>query len=209
MPPTKENSTSVHIDLAKWRITDAEGLTVINRFLSMMAWVDDHFAIAQDGWSGNPIPVPVHRRQLAFVTSHGWYFDRRSAGSAMAQTALALYREARNAEENFLISYAVLNYYKIIELQHPKGPSTRAWIADHISEVQGTLDASIVERFRDACGALPAEKYIYDACQLAVAHASERTPSDPDLASELTRLHVAADMLRPLSRHAMQEIRAG
>jgi hypothetical protein len=30
-----------------------------------------------------------------------------------ARRALALYREARNAEQNYLVSYAVLNYYKI------------------------------------------------------------------------------------------------
>ena len=66
MPKTKDNVQSVHIDLTANRLNDRQAMTVINRFLSIMAWCDDNFAIAQHGWSGNPVPVPVSKRDLAF-----------------------------------------------------------------------------------------------------------------------------------------------
>ena len=77
MPRTKEHTQSIHVDLRANHLTDREALTVINRFLSVLAWCDDHFAVAQGGWSGNPVPVAVPRRNLAFVTAQDWPFDRR------------------------------------------------------------------------------------------------------------------------------------
>ena len=90
----------------------------MNRFLSLMTWCDDQFAVAQDGWAGNPVPTAVPRRNLAFATTQHWIFDRRIPADPDARRALALYREARNAEQNYLVSYAVLSYYKIVELKH-------------------------------------------------------------------------------------------
>jgi hypothetical protein len=115
MPKTKDNTPSIHIDLIANRLDEIQAMTVINRFLSVMTWRDDQFAIVQDRSSGNPVPVPVPKRDLAFSTAHAWIFDGRTPTQAEAQRALALYREARNAEDNYLVSYAVLNYYKILE----------------------------------------------------------------------------------------------
>src|SRR5205814_2239698 len=103
-------------DLTANRLSDVEAKTAIHRYLSIMSWCDDRYAIAQDGWSGNPVPVAVPRRDLAFVTTFAWYFDRKIPPSEKARRALALYREARNAQQNFLVSYAVLNLYKIIQI---------------------------------------------------------------------------------------------
>src|SRR3546814_10413024 len=81
-----------------------EARTVINRFLSLMTWCDDQYAIAQDGWSGNPVPVAVPKRNLAFTTTYHWVFNRDIPVSEDVLRALALYREGRNAEQNFMIS---------------------------------------------------------------------------------------------------------
>src|SRR3546814_4969173 len=75
-----------------------------------MTWCDDQYAIAQDGWSGNPVPVAVPKRNLAFTTTYHWVFNRDIPVSEDVLRALALYREGRNAEQNFMISYAVLSY---------------------------------------------------------------------------------------------------
>jgi hypothetical protein len=85
-----------------------------------MTWCDDQFAVAQDGWSGNPVPVAVLRRNLAFTTAHDWIFDRKIPASEEVRRALALYREARNAQQNFMVSYAVLNFFKVIEVRYLK-----------------------------------------------------------------------------------------
>lgn len=107
MPKTSDFVQSIHVDLTTNKLTTKTARTVINRFLSIMTWCDDGFAIAQDGWAGNPIPVAVRRRDLAFLTAHQWLFERKIPSSADARRALALYREARNAQQNFMISYAV------------------------------------------------------------------------------------------------------
>jgi hypothetical protein len=77
MPETKDNVQSVHLDLVSNRLDGRAAVTIINRFLSVMTWCDDNFAIAQHGWSGNPVPVPVSKRDLAFTTVHEYIFDRK------------------------------------------------------------------------------------------------------------------------------------
>lgn len=200
MPRTKDRACSVHIDLVHNRLSSEDAVTVINRFLSLMAWVDDHYAVAQEGWSGNPIPVAVPKRELAFVTAYGWFFDRSIPVSNESRVGLALYREARNAQENFLVSAAVLNFYRILELRYPNGRDTRAFIATRFPIVAATSNKEDVDRFNSGRGGIEPEKYIYDAYRLAVSHASPRTPSDPDESVELSRLHIGAQMLRWLAR---------
>src|SRR5712664_198433 len=77
MPKTKETTQSIHLDLFANHVSDEEALSVINRFLSVLSWCGDNFAVARDGWSGNPVPVAVPRRDLAFATAFDWFFDRR------------------------------------------------------------------------------------------------------------------------------------
>jgi Methylamine utilization protein MauJ len=123
MPKTNDHTQSVHVDLRANGLTDREALTIVNRFLSILTWCGDQFAVVQGGWSGNPVPVAVPRRNLAFATSPDWLFDRQIPPSDETGRALALYREGRNAEETALVSYAVLSYFKIIEIRYPDGPS--------------------------------------------------------------------------------------
>ncbi len=83
------------------------------------------------GGTGNPVPVPVAKPELAFRTTPNYIFDRKMPPSPEARRALALYREALNAEHNALISYAVLNYYKIIELTQRDKGATKKWFKDN------------------------------------------------------------------------------
>ncbi len=201
LPKTKEDVQSINLDLTANKLTIEKARTVINRFLSIVTWCDDQFAVAQDGWAGNPIPSPVPRRNLAFTTANYWIFDRKIPSEPDAIRALALYREGRNAEQNFLVSYAVLSFYKIIEIHYPNGPQTRTWIATAFPKIESALQTEVAREFHRECGATAPERHIYDAYRLAVAHASPRTISDPDCAKELKRLHIAADVLRVLARH--------
>lgn len=201
MPKTRENVQSISVDLHANRLTNEQALTVINRFLSLLCWCDDHFAIVQDGWSGNPVPMPVKRRDLAFTTTYQWLFSRKLPTSGAVLKALAYYREARNAEHNFMVSYAVLNYYKIIEIQHPGQPDSTRWVAQNLPIILGDpQDLHCIKNFLGACGKEAPELYIYAACRVAVAHASPNRVSDPDEAAELRRLHNAADIMRRLAR---------
>jgi hypothetical protein len=201
MPKTRENTQSVHVDLHANRLTQDQALTIINRFLSMLAWCDDQFAIAQGGWSGNPVPVAVPKRNLAFTTAYDWAFDRRIPQSDEAKRALAIYREGRNAEEAALGSYAVLSYFKIIEIKCPDGDKAKKWIASNFAlAVPSADDDPRVKHFLTACGDRTPADYIYDACRLAVAHASIKRPSDADESGEISRLYSASYILRILAR---------
>lgn len=201
MPKTRDHVQSIHVDLTANRLKDAEAMTLANRFLSLMTWCDDQFAIAQGGWSGNPVPVPVLKRNLAFTTTYNWVFNRKLPASDEVRRALALYREARNAQQNAMISYAVLNYFKVIELRFHNGPLAKDWIRKNFDSISLKSDRDPMERFLAVCGSEPPEEYIYKACRNAVAHASPRHRSDPDHLDELRRLHAAADIMRRLARH--------
>jgi hypothetical protein len=206
LPKTRENTTSVHIDLHENKLTSEDALTLINRFLSVLTWCDDQFAVLQDGWSGNPVPVAVPKRNLAFTTAHHWIFDRQIPKSNEAKIAIALYREGRNAEQNYLISYAVLSYYKIIELKYHR-EDTKKWLRDNFIVLkQHQYLAYMLKAFEKDCGTEQPHLYLYDACRTAVAHAKprKRQAYDPDNLSELRRLHVAADVLRELAKLFIQ-----
>jgi hypothetical protein len=206
LPKTRENTTSVHIDLHKNSLTAEDALTLVNRFLSVLTWCDDQFAVLQDGWSGNPVPVAVPKRNLAFTTAHHWIFDRKIPKSHEARIALALYREGRNAEQNYLTSYAVLSYYKIIELKNHRG-DTKNWLRDNFVKLKQRQHLSdMLKSFEKDCGTERPHLYLYEACRTAVAHAKprKRQASDPDNFRELRRLQVAAAVLREIARLFIQ-----
>ncbi len=201
MPKTRDNMTSVHIDLPGQRIGAEEALTRINHFLSMLAWCNDQFAMLQDWWSGNPVPVAVPKRNLAFTTTQHWIFNRRSPTSSAARKAISIYREGRNAEQNHLISYAVLAYYKIIEINYSRAVKVKLWLRENYKILkQDRLLAERIKAFETARGNKTAEEYLYSACRTAIAHANTPYSADPDDFREIRRLHIAADILRPLAR---------
>ena len=205
LPKTQENTTSVHIDLHGQRLISEAALTLINRFLSLLTWCDDQFAVLQEGWSGNPVPVATPRRDLAFTTAHQWIFDRKSPELPEARKAIAIYRDGRNAEQNYLISYAILSYYKIIELRYKGKSEARTWFRDNFETLR--KDRNLSDRigtFEAACGTEKPHDHLYRACRTAVAHANKPFSSDPDDFHELRRLHVAADILRALARLFIQ-----
>ncbi|MFH0302931.1 methylamine utilization protein MauJ [Bradyrhizobium sp. 31Argb] len=208
MPPTREHTTSVHIDLVGQGITSENSVSLINRLLSLMAWCDDNFAILQEGWSGNPVPAPVPKQNLGFATAYHWIFDRQLPSSREARKALALYREGRNAEQNYFISYAILSYYKIIELKFGdfEGQKVRDWIAVNYAALKTEqMLADRVADFERERGNEEPQKYLNKACRVAVAHSSINNPSDPDELPELRRLHVAAHILRALARRFISQ----
>jgi hypothetical protein len=205
MPRTKDLVQSVHMDLTENRLDDSSATTVIRRFLSIMAWCDDNFATLGFGWSGNPVPVPVTKPELAFRSTPHYIFDRKMPSTPEAGRALALYREALNAEHNSLISYAVLNYYKIIELTQRDRGATKNWFRDNFAHARrfAHLKHSL-DDFDKLRGTTEPHEYIYKSCRIAVAHAGKDSKSDPDDASELRRLHAAADIMQVLARHCIE-----
>lgn len=201
MPKTRDHTTSIHMDLHGNKISQDQAMTVINRFLSLLTWCDDQFAVLQEGWSGNPVPVPASKRDLAFSTAYHWVFDRKLPEEAVRK-AIAIYREGRNSEQNFLISYAVLSYYKIIEIKYKSRQETLDWLRESYSFIKAQIDPDIVKRLEEYCKENSVEDYLYGECRSAVAHAKDPFNSiNPDDYDELKRLHNAAYVLRQLARY--------
>lgn len=201
LPKTKDHVQSIHVDLVGNKINQREARTAINRFLSVMSWCDDNFAIAGFGWSGTPVPVAVPKKNLAFTMASNYIFDRKIPSSEKAQRALALYREAINARFGGMISFAVLNFYKIIELKYP-GKTPKKWFRDNFGflEAAKNVPADSLKEFNKLRGSTSPEEYLYTSCRIAVAHASEKSKSDPDDADEVIRLHTAARVLQALAK---------
>lgn len=206
MPPTQDTTTSIHVDLRGNRITSEEAQTLIRRFLSVLTWEDDQFAVLGYGWSGNPVPVAVPKSNLAFATADPWLGPLRSAGEARADRALAHYRAGVNADHAGLVSYAVLSFYKVLEIRFAKYDALQKWIARVLPDVRAEHhDPEVWTRFDASRGAELPETYIRKAYRTAAAHAATGQPSDEDESDELLRLATGADVLRALARKLMAE----
>ena len=145
------------------------------------------------------------KRNLAFTTTYHWVFNRDIPVLEDELRALALYREGRNAEQNFMISYAVLSYFKVLEVRYPEGKFIKPWIAAKFPLLGCDTDDGRVTALLQACGEEAVEEYLWKACRVAVAHVREKHPSDPDSALELHRLHNAAGIMRRLARYFIRE----
>ena len=206
-PKTKENSHSISIDLHHEHITAEDARTLLNRFLSVLSWCDDRHAILREGWSGNPVPVPVPRRDMAFSTMMTWMFYRSMPEDAALLNCLSYYREGLNAAEAGIASQEVLSFFKVFETGfkhlHSKeiGPKTREWIKEVFDDACKDVLSERLQRFDEDRQEKAVEKYVYDNCRVAAAHASKRFVSDADMSSETRRLSVAAEIIRALARH--------
>ena len=114
MPLTKEYSASVHMELKG--ISDVEGLTLRNRFLSALGWKCDEPTINHYGRSGSPNPVPVDKYEIPYGYSPFGDFPGEvyEIVDLKAKLAVALYREARSLDDS--VPFQFLSYFKILNI---------------------------------------------------------------------------------------------
>jgi hypothetical protein len=207
-PSTNDNTHSISIDLANQRLSGDAARTLLNRFLSLLSWCEDQYAVLGDGWSGNPVPVPVPRPHRGGTITGQWLFSRTLPDDPEILQRLAYYREGLNAREVGLVSFQVLSFYKVFEQRvksSGRSPNpTKSWIRENIDAVQALLRSDTINRFNEARGDKPADKYIFDNCRVATAHASEQFPSDADASPEIQRLYSAAEVIHGLARHYLK-----
>ena len=199
-PKTKENSHSISIDLQGERINAEDARTLLNRFLSVLTWCDNRHAILREGWSGNPVPVPVPRRDMAFSTMMTWMFYRSMPEDETLLNCLSYYREGLNAAEAEIASQEVLSFFKVFEMRR-EGPEVRRWIEKEFDVACKNVQPEYLKRFDEDRQEKAVEKYVYDNCRVASAHASKKFRSDADMSFETRRLSVAAEIMRALARH--------
>lgn len=199
-PRTKETSHSISIDLQSERISAEDVRTLLNRFLSVLSWCDDRHAILREGWSGNPVPVPVPRRDMAFSTMMTWMFYRSLPIDEELLNCLSYYREGLNAAEAEIASQEVLSFFKAFEMGR-EGPEVRRWIAKEFEAACKNVQPVFLKHFNEDRQEKVVENYVYENCRVAAAHASKKFTSDADMSSETRRLSVAAEIVRALARH--------
>ncbi len=198
-PKTKENSHSISIDLQGERINANDARTLLNRFLSVLSWCDDRHAILREGWSGNPIPVPVPRRDMAFSTMTTWMFHRSKPEDEDLLNCLSYYREGLNAAEAEIASQEVLSFFKVFEMRRD-ARKAKKWIKCVFEDACAKVHERTMEQFHSDREELEVEDYCYN-CRVSASHASKKYRSDSDMFAEARRLSVAAEIMRALARH--------
>lgn len=201
-PKTKDHSHSVSVDLTNEKMSATSARTLINRLLSVLSWCEDQPASLHEGWEGNPVPVPVPRKDMGSTTMHQWLFDRSVPTNESLLQCLAYYRDGLNAESVGLGSHAVLSYFRVFETKYDKKRSVIGWVNSVFPSVERLIRGSAFKEFEidRAREGSDVGTYIYENCRVATAHAARDRPSDPDGAEEASRLLCAADVIRCLAR---------
>lgn len=185
-PATKDTEQSVHIALKG--ISDIEAVTLINRFLSVLAWCEDQGMENLYGWSGNPVPVSVPRRSRSIGSSIAFPFYRDIEVDPKARLALALYREARTINS---VPFAFLSYFKVLNMfWKDKFQNRKNELVEGLRNVLSSIHdeeavrrtAELRKQHRDVAA------YLYESGRCAVAHAHSDPIVDPDDVSDLRRL---------------------
>ncbi|KZL05554.1 methylamine utilization protein MauJ [Pseudovibrio sp. Ad26] len=201
-PKTKENSHSVSVDLIKERLSSDDARSLINRMLSIMSWCEDQPSSLHEGWSGNPVPVPVPKQNLAFMTMHQWHFYRELPHDEDLLMCLSFYRDGLNARSVGLASHAVLSFFRVFETRYDNKKKVVSWVDrifdDAVSSAgQGELDSFEADR---KAANVSRGQYVYKNCRVATAHAAKDAPSDPDGAEETRRLLVASRVIQRIAK---------
>jgi hypothetical protein len=185
-PATRDTEQSVHIALQG--LSEIEALTLINRFLSLLAWCDDQGMENLYGWSGNPIPVSVPRQSRLIGSSIAFPFYRDLEDNPKARLALALYREGRTISS---VPYEFLSYFKILNIfWKDKFKNGKNEIVEGLRDALPKMfDTEARERIDNLSKQhTDIATYLYESGRCAVAHAYSDPVIDPDDLSDLHRL---------------------
>lgn len=205
MPLTKEHSASVHIELKG--ISDVEGLTLINRFLSALAWKCDEPAINHYGWSGsaNPVPVPRYRIPYGYSPSEVFPNEVYEITDKKAKLAVALYREARSVDS---VPFQFLSYFKILNIfWNDKTKNGKNELVEGLrASLPDLTEKDCIKRIKEIENKEgDAADYLYKSGRCAVAHAFADPIVDPDDVTDLHRLSEDLWLMRNLTAHLIEK----
>ena len=201
-PKTKDHSHSISVDLNHEGLSADEARSLINRMLSVMSWCDDQPASLHEGWSGNPVPMPVPRHDLVFSTMHEWHFNRAPPDDEQLKRCLAFYRDGLNAFSVGLASHAVLSFFRVLETKLKDKPRAIKWVDGAFEACKPSILESEpdYEAERQSKG-LGHGEYVYKWGRVSTAHAARDALSDNDGAGEIRRLLNVGRVLQRLARH--------
>ena len=189
MPPTKENSASVHLDLRD-TLSIVQGMTIINRFLSALSWKTGQPAINHYGWSGGFVINSVPKYHIPYGFSRIDYYPKSMSEikNDKAKLAIALYREGLSIDS---VPYSFLSYFKILNIfWKDKFTNRRNDLVEGIrSEIENIEDQECIERINHIKEMVDdVAYYLYESGRCAIAHAWSEPIVDPDNIDDLHRL---------------------
>lgn len=201
-PKIKDHAHSISIDLANERISEDGAQSLMNRLLSIMSWCENRPASLHEGWSGNPVPVPVPRSNPAFMTTPTWVFFRSMPTDSELLRCLAYYRDGLNAFSAGLASHAVVSFYRVFETKYETRRPIITWVNSVSDAVGRSTDDWELGTFEMDCrkSGNGLGTYVYQ-CRVAAAHGARDVRSDPDGSEESRRLLVASKFIQRLARH--------
>lgn len=206
LPATDVHQASLHVELEQNNIDSIQAMSIMSQILSLASWLDDAYAILHDGFAGSTQPVPVKRRNLNRPSSFlgGWVMRRKPVADLKARRALALYREARTQEAVGSVPYAVLGFYKIINVPYSSPADQIDWIDRNVSSIHDDWAKECVKKISLSANGRTLGQYIYGCCRCAVAHSySERESIDPDDLVQTRQLSLSLPIIKELSRKLM------
>lgn len=178
---------------------DAGG-TVLSRFLSRMAWANNA-GVSEVFFSGTNNPTEPGRLgagsfgRSEFATAEPPRFIYVPvARSSDAELALALYREALSLNS---VPFALLSYFKILNIRLGSGAAQEAWIdanLDKISCPPAVDRKKLLLQQHSSVG-----HYLYVQGRCAVAHANNSPLVDPDLYRDKRRMQDDLPLVKELA----------
>jgi hypothetical protein len=211
--PTQQHDASLHIDVAAHHLISASGLSVLNQLLSIAAWLDDIYAVQLYGSMGTTEPNRQTRQTREFPISimQGWCNSWKPVEDERKRLALAIYREAVNMAQFHSLRFAVVGFYRVLEVIWPDGRLRGAQMEEHLNEIlagdpiwlwllrNGAYDGEATSKAVAA--------YLSKECRNAAAHASGKKKGviiNPDDGIDQYRMRSAGSILRKLAYEAMQ-----
>lgn len=201
-PATKDTEQSVHIALQG--LSEVDALTLINRFLSVLAWCDDQSMENLYGWSGNPVPVSVPRQSRLIGSAIAFPFYRDVENDPKARLALALYREGRTVNS---VPFAFLSYFKILNIfWNDKHKRDSIYITDGLRDVLPKISDGEARKRIDGLSKKQTDvaAYLYQSGRCAVAHAYLDPVVDPDDVDDLRRLSEDMGIIKAIAEYLIE-----
>jgi hypothetical protein len=181
-------------------MADEEARTLIQHFLSSLAWAEGG-AINVEAWGGGGRPHRLSRSNFGQIRRPKFQIDYLpDPQDQRVRLALALYREGLGLKYD---AYAFLSLYKIINLIRRSGSDQIAWIGSHLGRVWAR---EAIERINALTTAgEDVAKYLYVSGRCAVAHAGMSPTVDPENLEDARRLRCDLPLIKNLAEIAIEE----
>lgn len=197
-PATEEHTPSIAFNYDDSTMEYNDALLLTRRFLSSLSWVEGG-SLHEIMITGGSFPIYVGRPRTNLVNDRFRVDYLPEALDQKAQLALALYREALNANTT---PYRVLGFLKIINIKYNTGAAQKAWINQTLPLLDRYEAEKRIIELRAECTDLG--QYLFESCRCAIAHAFNDPIVDPDDPEDLTRLRADLPLIKGLAVYMIE-----